>query len=125
MIDKLSSSPTLTTGRFDVSEICDLDISIARFILPRLQEFRKTTERTPSCSMTMEQWTEILDKMIFSFDRIAHGTEQETPEYAAYKAAIWNNEKDLADAQRRAHDSLRPVMEGLDLFHKYYRNLWW
>lgn len=86
----------LTAGQFDLSEICDLDIAIACFILPRLREFRKTTERTPSCDMTMQQWTAILDKMVFSFDRIAHGTEQDTPQYAAYKAAIWNNKKDLS-----------------------------
>jgi hypothetical protein len=32
---------------------------------------------------------------------------------------------DLADLKRSAKASLKPISEGLSLFHKYYRSLWW
>ena len=63
--------------------------------------------------------------MIYSFDRIANGTEENTPEYKAYVKALLNNEQDIAYEMQQAHNSVRPIQEGLDLFHKYYRNLWW
>ena len=63
--------------------------------------------------------------MIYAFERIACQTEEDTPEYKAYIKAIWNNEEDLADLKRDAKASLKPISEGLSLFHKYYRSLWW
>ena len=32
---------------------------------------------------------------------------------------------DLADLKRAAKSSLKPISEGLSLYHKYYRSLWW
>ena len=75
--------------------------------------------------MPQEEWNEILDKMIYAFERIAMQTEEDTPEYKAYIKAIWNNEEDLADLKRAAKASLKPIAEGLSLYHKYYRSLWW
>ncbi len=109
----------------DIEELYDLDITIARFILPRLIAFKQHCERTPRLNMPKEEWNEILDKMIYAFDRIACQTEEETPEYKAYIKAIWNNEEDLADLKRDAKASLKPISEGLSLYHKYYRSLWW
>jgi len=106
-------------------ELCDLDITIARFILPRLRAFKQQCERTPTLEMTREQWNEHLDKMIYAFDKIAHQTEEDTPQYQAYVAAIWNNEEDLSHLKLAAKASLEPIQEGLRLFYKYYRSLWW
>lgn len=111
--------------RFTHDELCDFDVTIAKFVLPRLIAFSKETQRTPTLKMTMQEWHEILDKMIYAVDKVANGTEEDTPEYKAYIAAIWNNEEDLADLKRQAMNSLKPVNEGLELFHKYYRSLWW
>ena len=108
-----------------VEDLYDLDVTIARFILPRLMVFKQHCERTPRLNMTTEEWNEILDKMIYAFERIAMQTEEDTPEYKAYIKAIWNNEMDLADLKRSAKASLKPISEGLSLYHKYYRNLWW
>ncbi len=108
-----------------MEELCDLDIDIARFLLPRLKAFKKHCDRTPSLDMSREEWDAILDKMIYAFSRIANQCEEDTPEYKAYVEAIWNNEEDLEQLKRDAEASLRPVTEGLDLFHKYYRSLWW
>lgn len=109
----------------DMDELCDLDVTIARFILPRLVSFKQHCERTPTLEMTHEEWNTILDKMIFAFDRIAHQTEEDTPEYQAYIKAIWNNEEDLVQLKHDAQASLKPIAEGMDLFHRYFRSLWW
>ena len=118
-------NPKAIAKTIDVEELYDLDITIARFILPRLMVFKKHCERTPNLNMTREEWNEILDKMIYAFVRIACQTEEDTPEYKAYIKAIWNNEQDLADLKREAKASLKPISEGLSLYHKYYRSLWW
>jgi hypothetical protein len=87
--------------------------------------FKERCEYPRRMKLTHEQWNEVLDKMIFAFERIACQTEEDTPEYKAYIKAIWNNEEDLVDLKRNAKASLKPISEGLSLFHKYYRNLWW
>ena len=117
--------PKAIAKTIDIEELYDLDITIARFILPRLMVFKKHCERTPNLNMPHEEWMQILDKMIYAFDRIACQTEEDTPEYKAYIKAIWNNEQDLADLKREAKASLKPISEGLSLYHKYYRSLWW
>ena len=117
--------PKAIAQTIDLDELCDLDITIAKFILPRLMAYKQHYERTPRMTMTREEWEEILDKMIYAFERIACQTEEDTPEYKAYIKAIWNNEEDLADLKRNAKASLKPISEGLSLYHKYYRNLWW
>jgi hypothetical protein len=118
-------NPEAIARTIHVEDLYDLDVTIARFILPRLMVFKQHCERTPRLNMTTEEWNEILDKMIYAFERIAMQTEEDTPEYKAYIKAIWNNEMDLADLKRSAKASLKPISEGLSLYHKYYRNLWW
>ncbi len=108
-----------------VEELYDLDITIARFVLPRLIAFKEHNERTPRPTMSVKQWNEDLDKMIYAFRQIACCTEMDTPEYKAYIRAIWNNEQDLYDLKRAAKSSLKPINQGLSLYHKYFRSLWW
>ena len=118
-------NPQAIAQTINVEDLYDLDITIARFVLPRLMVFKQHCERTPNLIMSHEEWDQKLDKMIYAFERIALQTEEETPEYKAYIKAIWNNEEDLADLKRAAKASLKPIAEGLSLFHKYYRSLWW
>ena len=118
-------NPQAIAKTINVEDLYDLDVTIARFILPRLMVFKEHCERTPNLNMSIEEWKGILDKMIYAFERIACQTEEDTPEYKAYIKAIWNNEMDLADLKRAAKASLKPIAEGLSLYHKYYRNLWW
>ena len=81
---------------FDKSECWNLDITIAKFILPRLKYFRETTISYPQNDMGLDGWHEILDKMIYSFDEIL--------------------KDDPTDQDK--------IQEGLELFAKYYINLW-
>jgi len=118
-------NPSAIAKSIKIEDLYDLDVTIARFILPRLMVFKEHCECSPNLNMTHEEWMEVLDKMIYAFERIALQTEEDTPEYKAYIKAIWNNEMDLVDLKRAAKSSLKPITEGLSLFHKYYRNLWW
>lgn len=82
---------------FDDSETWALDCTIAKFIEPRLRRFKEIKAGYPAI-MSEEKWDDILDKMIYAFECINKDT-------------VSDNE-----------DS---VDEGLDLFRKYFFNLWW
>ena len=82
---------------FDDSETWALDCTIAKFIEPRLRRFKEIKAGYPAI-MSEEKWDDILDKMIYAFECINKDT-------------VFDNE-----------DS---VDEGLDLFRKYFFNLWW
>ena len=103
--------PKAIAQKIDIEELYDLDITIARFILPRLMAYKEHCERTPRLNMPQQEWNEILDKMIYAFDRIACQTEEDTPEYKAYIKAIWNNEEDLAHLKHDAKASLKPIAD--------------
>ena len=49
---------------FDDTELWNLDLTIANFILPRLKVFREQTNGYPSKFKAMEEWTKILDEII-------------------------------------------------------------
>ena len=71
-------NPKAIAKTIPVEELYDLDVTIARFILPRLMLFKEHCERTPRLNMPQEEWNEILDKMIYAFERIACQTEEAT-----------------------------------------------
>tara|TARA_Y100000034_G_C6896755_1_gene413585 strand:+ start:1642 stop:1971 length:330 start_codon:yes stop_codon:yes gene_type:complete len=81
-------------------ELWSLDHTIADFIYPRLVGFRERTCTYPGTLSGMDEWKEILDKMIKSFKYIKD--EQE------YYTKVPSEE----------------LHEGLDLFRKYFFNLW-
>lgn len=85
---------------FDDTELWNLDVSIAKFIFPRLKAFSKSGCRPGH--LEEEEWLEILNKMIRSFELMSDDVDA-----FSYDAKI-NME----------------IEEGLELFHQYYRNLW-
>ena len=88
MIMNNDFNPERVALSIDIEELYDLDVTIARFILPRLMLFKEHCERTPNLNMPKEEWDKILDKMIYAFERIALQTEEDTPEYKAYISSI-------------------------------------
>ena len=80
----------------------NLDITIAQFIVPRLELFKKLTDCYPFQFNSMEEWYKVLDKMIAAFSIISH------------KTTIQRHEEEKSI-----------INEGLDLFRKYYNELWW
>ena len=82
-------------------ETWNLDITIAKFVLPRLKRLKQLQNGYPG-DLAEEKWDEILDKMIFSFDKIT-------------------NDEEIVMEQPQAER----VQEGLDLFANRFRDLWW
>lgn len=82
---------------FDDSETWALDCTIAKFIEPRLRRFKEIKAGYPA-NISEEKWDDILDKMIYAFECINKDT---------------------------TYDNEDQVNEGLDLFRKYFFNLWW
>ena len=82
-------------------ELINLDHTIARFIFPRLVEFKKGMSSYPA-SMAMGEWDEILDKMIYAMGRQAEGS--------------WNWAED---------EDMERINEGMTLFAEHFNRLWW
>ena len=83
-------------------EMWSLDYTLAKYILPRLKKFKEVCCGYP-CPLTEDEYEEILNKMIWSFDYIVK-EEIHTIE-----------EKEKLDKQ---------CQEGLNLFAEYFRSLW-
>lgn len=83
---------------FDDTETWNLWITVSKFILPRLRRYKQVDHFWPSVVSSRKEWSEIIDKMIETFEILSDDTE----EYAG-----------------------NAVEEGLDLFRKYFLCLWW
>lgn len=91
------------TRGFDDSETWSMDQTLSIHILPRLKRFKQVNNGTPY-GLTEEQWNEILDKMIYSF------------EFAS------NEDKYFYSHKQWEYDKFK---EGIKLFAKYFSALWW
>ena len=98
----------LTKGWND-SETWDLDITIAKFIVPRLKRFRELNNGFPN-GFTMETWGQTIDHMVESFEMIIQ--EKTNDNFI---------EPDIEKAKQRFNRR----QEGLILFGKYFHDLWW
>lgn len=88
------------------SDTYNLDITVAKFILPRLELFRKIIDCFPDKDFnSLKEWQDTLDKMINAFRIISKKFE--------------SNDSNKSDEEKEV------VKEGLDLFRKYYHDLWW
>ena len=89
-------------------ETWNLDVSIATFLVPRLRKFRELTDKYPAVGgvPTMEAWHGILDRTI-----------------AAFEALMDDEPHGITDEERKERDAM--INEGIALFAKYLRGMWW
>ena len=87
---------------FSDEETWSLDLTIARFALPRLKRFKEVNNCYPG-HMSENRWDKALDKMIFAMQK----TIDDCP-------------VEMSDEETR-----RKVREGLRLFGKHFNSLWW
>ena len=84
----------------------NLDVAIAKFVLPRLKLYKKLTNGYPGIpGYSYEQWMDDIDKMIAAFELIANDSNFKLFKQNSMEAEI--------------------IEDGLDLFRKYYFDLWW
>ena len=85
---------------FSLEEIWNTERALASLITPRLRAFKALDKHGfPPDMHNMRQWNSTIQKMIDAFDLLS-----ETKSYS---------EKEE-----------QTITEGLDLFHRYFRNLW-
>lgn len=85
----------------------NLDETLAMIILPGLKQLRKTSQSYPTTLNSFKEWKSVLKEMEWSFKYIANGRQYD------FSDNIEQKRKDIARCQK-----------GLDLFSKYYLNLW-
>lgn len=98
---KIKNARFFCKNRFSYESTWNLDVTFAKFIYPRLKYHRDHSHSYPGL-LTMEEWEEILDKMLFSFDIFRTGQIYDI------------DDKEMGDR----------VQEGLELFGKWYGDLW-
>lgn len=101
LIKKIFSTLNYTKRRtwgFDESELWNFDITIAKFILPRLIKFKENNPGGYPAILTLDEWNDILNKMIFAFEKITQEKQLEYP---------------------------KEIQEGTELFGKWIQALWW
>lgn len=145
-IEKLAKYKTQRIERgFDDTELWSLDRTIAKYALPRLIEFKKVVNGYPPECENINDWISIIDKMIYSFDHIVN-QEKYDEELEKELGIDWvgyfdekklpdgnyelihgkNYNEELMDTYHRVkeEESIR-IQDGLELFGKYFLNLWW
>lgn len=93
---------------FDDTELWNLDVTIAAYVLPRLEAFEQQVPCHPM-DMTEDEWKEIIGKMIFSMRELVI---EQTP------SPEWNDNVAMREYNEK-------VQEGLTLFGTYFQDLWW
>lgn len=130
---------------FDDTELWSLDRTIAKYVLPRLIEFKKVANGYPANFDNFEDWIDVIDKMIYSFDHIinqekydeelekelgidwvGYFDEKKLPDgnYELIHGENYNEELMTTYRRMQEEESIR-IQDGLDLFGKYFLNLWW
>lgn len=98
------------TRGFSDDETWSLDYTVAKFTLPRLRRLRELEFGHPAC-YTEKQWCRMVDTMIYALDAVIKDVEG----------------KLYSDCQKpedyRKID--QKVQEGLALFGRNFRGLWW
>ena len=111
----------LTKGYCD-ADIADFDLTVPRFILPRLVEFAKKQDQYQDNVDTKSyaKWIAKRDEMIYAFtiltDVDLYNKLQETAESKDVLRSV-----DIADAKNK----LKRVSEGLKLFAKHLPEMWY
>ncbi|MBR4315909.1 MAG: hypothetical protein IKP65_02920 [Alphaproteobacteria bacterium] len=91
---------------FSDDETWSLYTSTVLFFLPRIKRFKKIIEdlRMHPASLNEQEWIDILNKIVNSFELM-------------FKEDI--NGKNITKEEQEQ------INEGLDLFGKYFQDLWW
>jgi hypothetical protein len=101
---KLSFAWQRKTKGFAPDDLWNLDQTIARFVLPRLKEFRRLYGTIPVGEENLKQWHETIDKMIFAMETISD---------ESYPFSLSLNDS-----------TEEKVQDGLNLFAKHFMKLW-
>ena len=126
-------------------ECWNLDTTIAEFVFPRLKQFKKDYDVCPGTLESMEEWDDILDKMILAFEYIVHKYDWwlfnskydytdgikfvEIKRENGFVQTRYEEEGWVVDIRKNHEDEEKRrntvIKEGLELFAEYFQYLWW
>lgn len=120
--------------KIDQWDTWNMDETLAHIILPMLKQLKVTMHGYPA-DLTEEEWHEILNKMIFSFESKLIDWEDQF--YSGEPDIVWTKAENSKyftmdrgpnDTFEIDHKGLneyqKRINEGFMLFGKYYENLW-
>lgn len=93
---------------FEPCESWNLNTTIAYFVYPRLKKFRQDTNCFPIDTKNIDEWYNIIDKMLLAFALIIDQDDNEE-----YINGFYSDKQ------------INEIKEGLELFAKYFNDLWW
>jgi len=116
-------------------ECWSLDGTFTRFILPRLKHFKKMNRCSYHPDLTPEQWENVIDELIWTFEYMSDNGETINPMPLLWKPSedmreYLNREKTVEEKDRLNEWMKKNVelqqrkQKGLELFAKYYCHLW-
>lgn len=135
--------------KIDKHDTWSLDNTLAMIILPALKQFKETFHSYPILdfkegedydsesedidSINEKRWNDVLDKMIWSFEQILDDNNDEqfytvkgelNDDSELFKDGTINwKVKPVFDTEAYKKHNAK-IQEGLELFGRYYRNLW-
>ena len=122
--------------RYGVSdqECWSLDNTLSRFILPRLKHFKKMRRCTYPPDITPEEWENVLDELIWTFEYVLDDGETINPfpslakneDFESYinRDRTEEETKEIEKWKERNEVLEQRKEKGLQLFAKYYQHLW-
>lgn len=102
----------LTRG-FSDRQAWSLDITVAKFVIPRLKRLKEIGLGYPMTFNSMIGWHRAIDKMIWSFEYVI--SDYGSAEYHASNRKRWS----IIEAK-----NMKRFDEGMNLFAKHYKDLW-
>ena len=116
--------------KLSVKEAWNLKTHLASCIYDCLLQFKNLERTSYPSDISPETWEEYLDKMLFSFKEISSNFKNDPLEIRFKDKAlseIFTEDDSSIEITLAMNDSKRyfgKIQEGLNLFSKYYNDLW-
>lgn len=114
-------------------DVWDISFWFTKTLIPMLEKLRKERHGYP-CNMSSKQWDMELERMIYYFKESTDEFCSEKNEYEKeWHNSLWsdheNQNKEIRDKWSKREDTIMKYKEnmknkGLELFSKYYYDLW-
>ncbi len=117
---------------FPLEEVYDLYSNAAKYLLPRIKLFRQKTNSIPS-HVTEEEWSIILDKIIYSLEHHDDWISPVYPEDYDFRQEIvdisekgvrYKRMDDRKPDFSACEEHAKKIQEGFELLGKHFTDLW-
>ena len=103
---------------FDDSEVWNLDLTIAKFVLPRIERLKKTFAGYPGFLKNENEWKEILEKICKAFRLYINCDNDCIEDLRTINLLHGDDKPDELEKILKDHEDYE---EGMNLFFKYWK----